>query len=49
MMSSPHYAKGQGVVIGVSSSGGEWSKLANRWHLSHRWTNVLASICIDGQ
>jgi hypothetical protein len=48
-MSSPHYANSQGAIIGVSSSDGEWSRLAKHWHLSQCQTNTLASVCMDGQ
>jgi hypothetical protein len=29
MISSPHWTKGQGAVIGVSTSDGEWTRLPN--------------------
>ena len=49
MMSSPYCANGQGDDMGVSSSDGEWSRLANRWHLSQCRMSRFASICMDGQ
>ena len=49
MMSSPHCANGHGVVIGMNSSSGECERLPKRWHLSHRRTIVMASLCMEGQ
>ena len=48
-MSTPHCEKGQGEEMELSSVGGCFVTLANRWHFSQFRTIVIESLLIPGQ
>ena len=47
-MSSPHWAKGQGLERGLRVPPGWWKFGANLWHWSHFLTYSYASFCMFG-